>query len=537
MRAHLEADHPWPSYRSYPERLNLACEVLERSIGRGFGNHPALLLDGGVVTYEALQRQVDAFARNLLDLGIRKGDRLLIKMGNSPDFAVSFLAAVKLGILPVLVNSSLSAGELTTVVEHCRPAALVTESSRAAAVRALRGVSVLARVICAGGAEPGEIPFESLLHDCGGSVATADTSSGEPAFIVYTSGTTGKPKGIVHAHRWIVALGDLNRYRLPAQSDDVVLATGEWSFISALGHNLLFPLRNGVTGAVLSSRATPQNVLAAIAQHKVTVLYSVATVYRRLLAMPGFEQRYDLSTLRCAHSTGEALRDATYNEWKERVGCELYEHYGVSEYQLVIGHGARHPVKPGSVGVLLPAVGAAILSDDFKPVPAGELGQFAISTRDPGLFLGYYNDPERTRAVIRNGWYFTGDLAWRDREGYFYIAGRRDDCFKSRGIFISPTEIENALQKHPSIIEAAVVAAPDAEIGNRIRAVVVLHAPDQASDELAESIRAYLRNQLAPFKVPHVIEFAQSLPKNAVGKILRSALVKPADAGEQTERS
>ena len=156
------------------------------------------------------------------------------------------------------------------------------------------------------------------------------------------------------------------------------------------------------------------------------------------------------------------------------MGAELYEHYGVSEYQLVIGQGVRHPVKPGSVGKLLPGVSVAILDDDFKPVPNGELGQFAISTKDPGLFLGYYKDRERTEAVVRNGWYFTGDLAYQDPEGYFYIAGRRDDCFKSRGIFISPTEIENALQKHPAVIEAAVVAEPDAEIGNKIRAVVVL---------------------------------------------------------------
>jgi acetyl-CoA synthetase len=245
--------------------------------------------------------------------------------------------------------------------------------------------------------------------------------------------------------------------------------------------------------------------------------------------MPEFEKRHDLRSLRCAHSTGEALRDATYNEWKRRVGSELYEHYGVSEYQLVVGHGVRHPVKPGSVGALLPGVGAAILDDDFTAVAAGELGQFAISTQDPGLFLGYYNDLERTHAVIKNGWYFTGDLAWRDTEGYFYIAGRRDDCFKSRGIFISPTEIENALQKHPSVVEAAVVPEPDAEIGNRIRAVVVLNPSAQPSQELAESIRSALRTQLAPFKIPHRIEFTPSLPKSAVGKILRGALATTAN--------
>src|SRR4030095_13134921 len=156
------------------------------------------------------------------------------------------------------------------------------------------------------------------------------------------------------------------------------------------GHNLLFPLRNGVTAAILNGRASPENVLRCIEKHRVTILYSVATVYRRLLAMPNFERVYDLSSLRCAHATGEALREATYNEWQNRVGAELYEHYGVSEYQLVIGQGVRHPVKPGSVGKLLPSVIVAILNEYLKPVPKGELGQFAISTKDPGLFLGYH---------------------------------------------------------------------------------------------------------------------------------------------------
>jgi acyl-coenzyme A synthetase/AMP-(fatty) acid ligase len=520
-----EVQRPWPDYRKYPARLNLTREVLDTSIERGFGNRPALIGDHGTITYEELSRQVNALVANLIELGLKKSDTALIVMGNSTEFAVAFLAAVKLGVIPVLVNSLLSAHELRMVVEQAQTKWVFTEAARAASVRELRRDGLFNHVVCAGEAEPGEISFASLTQDGGMNVPAADTAADEAAFIVYTSGTTGKPKGIVHAHRWIVALGDLNRYRLPPQQNDVIMATGEWSFISALGHNLLFPLRNGVTGAILSARATPENILRNIEEYRVTVLHSVATVYRRLLAMPAFEKQHDLSTLRCAHSTGEALREATYNEWKTRVGSELYEHYGVSEYQLVIGHGVRHPVKPGSVGKLLPDVGAAILADDFTPVSKGELGRFAISTADPGLFLGYYKDPEGTEAVIRNGWYFTGDLAYQDDDGYFFIAGRRDDCFKSRGIFISPTEIENALQKHPAIIEAAVVAQPDPEIGNKIRAVIVL-APDQApSDDLAQSVRDLLRTQIAPYKIPHIIEFAQNLPKSAVGKILRTDLV------------
>ena len=519
---------PWPGYRSAPEKLNLAAEVLDLSVARGYGPRAALVGEQGTTTYEHLQQQVNSIAAGLLGLGLRRGDLVLIKMGNSPEFAMAFLAAVKLGVVPVLVNSLLAAGELRSVVEQCQPKLIFTEAARADAVRELRASGLIEPVVCRGGAGENEISFESLTANPDRAVASADTLANEPAFIVYTSGTTGKPKGIVHAHRWIIALGDLNRYRLPPRDNDVVLATGEWSFISALGHNLLFPLRNGVTGAVLSSRATPENILAAIEKYRVTVLHSVATVYRRLLATAVFEKHHDLSSLRCAHATGEALRAATYEEWKRRVGCELYEHYGVSEYQLVIGHGVRHAVKPGSVGKLLPGVGAAILDDEFQPVKTGELGQFAISTEDPGLFLGYYKDQERTQAVVRHGWYFTGDLAYQDSDGYFYIAGRRDDCFKSRGIFIAPTEIENALQKHHAIVEAAVVAEPDAEIGNKIRAVVVLSEGQNASDELRQQIRESLRSQLAPYKIPHRIEFADSLPKSAVGKIIRSALIASA---------
>ncbi len=517
-------------FRVIPQKLNLAHEVLDASIERGCGPRAALVGDQGVISYQSLQRRVNALAGGFRDLRLKRGDLVLIKMGNSPEFAVAFLAAVKLGVIPVLVNSRLTSAELKVILEQTRPRLIFTEATRADAVRELRGSGWFEHVVCVGAAGQDEIAFAALMAHSSATVATADTGSDEPAFIVYTSGTTGEPKGIVHAHRWIVALGDLNRYRLPAQANDVVMATGEWSFISALGHNLLFPLRNGVTGAILADRAAPENILMAIEKYKVTVLYSVATVYRRLLAMPEFEKQHDLSSLRCAHSTGEALRAATYDQWKERVGSELYEHYGVSEYQLVVGHGVRDPVKPGSVGKPIPGVGAAILDDGFNAVSAGELGQFAISTADPGLFLGYYNDRKRTEAVIRNGWYFTGDLAYRDDEGYFFIAGRRDDCFKSRGIFISPTEIENALQKHPAVVEAAVVPEPDSEIGNKIHAVVVLGREYTPSAELAQSIRDGLRSEVAPYKIPHAIDFRESLPKSAVGKILRANLTRQASS-------
>ena len=462
------------------------------------------------------------FARGLKELGVSPGDPVLVQMPNSPEFAVAFLAAVKLGALPVVVNSLLGVGELQAILEQTKPRCAVTEGSRAQALRQLRESSGLRTVVCAGEAQGGEVPFDSLIHESATDVTTRDTSAHEPAFMVCTSGTTGHPKCIVHAHRWIVALGDLNRYRLPTEQGDVVMATGEWSFISALGHNLLFPLRNGVTCAVLSGRATPENVLEQVATFGVTLLHSVATVYRRMLATEGIEDAYDIQTLRGVHSTGEALREATYRQWKSRFGCEMYEHYGVSEYQLVVGHGARHPVKPGSVGVPAPGVGIDIVGDDGRTVAEGVVGRTVISTEDPGLFLEYYADPGRTEAARRGGVYDTGDLAHRDEEGYFFIVGRSDDCFKTRGLFLVPTEVENALQRHPAVAEAVVLPEPDAEIGNRVLGVVVPAEGCEPTDELAEILRQSLGQELAHYKIPYRIQFAQSIPKSPVGKILRS---------------
>ena len=517
-----EPSIPWRGYREIPPRLNITEEVLERPVAAGHGDRTAMAWDGGSISYRELRGKVHGFARGLKEMGVSPGDPLLVQMPNSPEFAMAFLAAVKLGALPVVVNSLLGVREVQAILEQTKPRFAITEDSRAQALRQLRKPMGLRTLVCAGEAQSGEAPFDSLVREASRDVATRDTSAHEPAFMVCTSGTTGRPKCIVHAHRWIVALGDLNRYRLPPETGDVVLATGEWSFISALGHNLLFPLRNGVTSAVLSGRATPENVLEHVAALGVTLLHSVATVYRRMLATEGIEDAYDIHTLRGVHSTGEALREATYRQWKSRFGCEMYEHYGVSEYQLVVGQGARHPVKPGSVGVPPPDVGIDIVDDDGRPVPDGAVGRTVISTKDPGLFLEYYADPGRTEAARRGGVYDTGDLAYRDEEGYFFIAGRSDDCFKTRGLFLVPTEVENALQRHPAVAEAVVVPEPDPEIGNRVLGVVVPAGGCEPTDGLAEALRQSLREELAHYKIPYRIQFAQSIPKSPVGKILRN---------------
>jgi len=411
------------------------------------------------------------------------------------------------------------------VREHSEATAAITLDPIAGPLRALTG-DLPRGLMVARGAGVADHSFERLIEENSGEpLDCADTDANEAAFFVYTSGTTGRPKGIVHAHRWVIALGDTNKLRLPPHDGDVAMATGEWSFISALGHNLLFPLRNGITGAVLESRATPENVLAAIENFGVTLIYSVATVYRRILAMDGVEGNYNLSSLRGCNATGEALETATYEQWQRRIGCPIWEHYGLSEMQLIFGQGPRWPVRPGSIGKPLPGTRVEILDDEYRPVPAGDIGNILIASDNPGFFLGYHKDPVKTDEVVHDGWYHTGDLGYADEDGFLWIAGRSDDCFKSRGIFISPLEIENALRQHDEVAEACVVPLADAEIGNRIRAIIVLRDASTRTATLADEMRAALKQRIAPYKVPQIIEFTDALPKSPVGKVLRKALI------------
>jgi acetyl-CoA synthetase len=352
-----------------------------------------------------------------------------------------------------------------------------------------------------------------------------DADRDAPAFIVFTSGTTGKPKGVVHAHRWLDALGDSNRARVPPRADDVVLATGEWSFISALGHNVLFPLRNGVAGAIMEDRASPQRILETIERDRVTLLHSVATLYRRILGTPGIEDRYDLRSLRGANSTGEPLEDSIRAEWERRIGCPIWEHYGISEAQMVIGDGPGIAKRQGSVGRTWGAR-AAVLDGELNALPPDSIGTLAFASAYPGFFLGYLGDEERTRATLRHGWFVTSDLARIDADGYVFIMGRADDCFKSKGVLIAPREVEEAILGLRAFEEACVFPVPDDVIGNRIAAAVVPrgHATDETID--AAGLARALAGRIAPFKLPNLVRVLAELPKNANGKTQRSEVAR-----------
>ena len=512
---------PPPGYRVVPPVFNLTAEVLDRPIERGHGDAVAIRTEQETVTYEQLRARVEACAHGLLKLGLRPGTSYLIRLQNSIEFCIAFLAGVRVGAIPVLTNTLLGSRELEHIIAAVEPRFAITQSEVAEPVRALqRDAATFERVVVVGDAGRGEVPFERLATS-GGSLPLADTRADAAAFMICTSGTTGPLKAVIHAHRWVTAVGDLSRLRVGADPDDIILATGEMSFLGALGHGFLFPLRAGASGVMLPGRLHPDRVLKAVERFGVTAMYAVPSLFRRILAEPGIEHRYDLSSLRHVDAGGEALGHSSYQEWRQRFACELYEYFALSEFQMIVANGPGAPVKPGSVGLPFPGVGVAVLDERMESVGPGEIGHFSISCDDPGLCLGYRKQTERWRSAIRQGWFQSGDLFTVDEDGYYWFAGRSDDVFKSRGYQISPVEIEAVLNEHAAVAESLVVGDPEPEIGHQIRAVVVLRPGHQPCAALADEIRATVRSQVAPYKVPKMIEFADQLPKNPVGKVVR----------------
>ncbi len=519
-----------PGYRVYPPKVNMCREVLDRPIARGLGERAALRFDGGEWTYSQLAREVERVCSGLSAQGISRGQPVLFRSPNTPQLCAALLGTFRLGALPVLTSSLLKAEELDFIQENSEARVALTSSSLAGPLRKLKAEGRLDRIVLLGGpaTEAGDISYAALCDAPGPAPAMADTDALEPALLLYSSGTTGRPKGIVHGHKWIFSMGDIVRLQMEYQPGDVVMTPGEYSFMATWGHCLMAPLASGATVALFSGRPSPEGVLRNIEQFGVTKFMSVPTFYRTVLAQPEVARKFDLSRVRIWVCGGEALGASAYEQWQQLLGCPLYDMYGITEAEVLIANGPANTVKPGALGKAFPGMKLSLLDEALREVPPGQPGRLMLERSDPGLFLGYHRQWEKWRLAHRGDWYDTGDVMHRDEDGYFWYHGRQDDLFKTRGMFVSPQEIEDALIKHAAVAEVAVTGVADDRIGNRVSAFVVLKKGFAPSDDLGLEIRKTAEKRLADYKVPQAVYFVDSLPKSVVGKIVRRQLVAPA---------
>jgi acyl-coenzyme A synthetase/AMP-(fatty) acid ligase len=514
-----------PGYRVYPPKLNITEEVLDNQIAAGNGSTPAIIWNGGTWTYEELNRQVCRMAAGLRGLGIANGDIVLFRCRNVPLACAAILATYKIGAISALTSTLLREAELETILESTEPKAVVTLHEVAEPVRNITRKHGIAKILLLAGQPTGsnEISVQQFV-DVPVGMPTAETSALDPAVLFYSSGTTGKPKGVLHAHRWIAAMGDVIRLQMEYSRGDVAMTPGEFSFMATWGHCFVVPLYSGATVGLYSDRPNPRAVLQAIAAHRVSKFMAVPTFYRTVLANEGVEDGIDLSAVRIWVSGGEALSETTVVNWQKRFATPLHDMYGITEMQVVIANSPANPHKPGSVGRLLPGIRITLRDDELNEVPVGNPGRIMVHRDDPGMFLCYYKDREKWRAAHRGDYYDTGDVMRRDQDGYFWYLGRQDDLFKSRGMFVSPSEVEAALLHHSAVAEAAVIGVPDERTGNRVVAFAVPANGFEPSAGLAADILSVAAIHLAAYKVPERLEFVDALPKSVVGKILRRAL-------------
>ena len=498
-----------------PRQLNMARYCLATSAAR-FADKVALIVvsdadapleDAERWTYGALDEAVRRVAAGFFAEGFRPGDRLMIRMPNTSDYALLFFGAIAAGLVPLPSSSQLTEAE----------ADFLLSDSRASAVAVAGGMEVhagRARMI-------DEVAVQRLKAHAPLS-DYADTDANDPAFLVYTSGTSGRPKGVLHAQRSAWGRRPMYRGWYGMSASDVVLHAGAFNWTYTLGVGLTDPWANGATTVLYNGPKDVQVWPKLMERTGATLFAAVPTLYRQILKYCDLAA-HDLSRLRHGLTAGEAMSPALLDHWREATGKDLYEALGMSECSTYVSTGPDMAIRPGSPGKPQPGrcVAALPIEGGTEPLPAGETGLLAVHRSDPGLMLGYWQRAEEEAEVFRGEWFIGGDLASFDADGYLWYHGRADDVMNAMGYRVSPAEVEAALSDHPDVAEVAVTEMHVREDVSVIAAFVVLK---ESSEPDAASILAHAANRLAAYKRPREIVFVESLPRTANGKVMRRAL-------------
>jgi 2-aminobenzoate-CoA ligase len=493
---------------AYPDIVNACYELLDANLAMGRGSQPVIHFEDFVITYKQLTEQVIRIAGALRARGIKPGDAVLVRLMNRPEFIAVFLAILRIGAVVVPTPPLLRHREINTIIESSDPVLLVSERDLWDEVQKLDRVSVPA-------VDVRELRDGPAYRDC------LPTPQDTPAILLYTSGSTGVPKGCMHSHADLLAVCDsYARHVLQPVPEDRFGGHPTMAFAYGLGGLLLFPLRFGAS-TVLLDRFTPEAMIDCILKHKVTVAFC-APISLRLMLKQSAPLGDALKSLRLMVSAGETLPASVYRSWRDSTGVEVLDGIGSSEMLHIFISSRPGRSRPGATGEVVPGYQAMILDEkEMRPVPDGTPGLLAVKgpTGCRYLRLTY-----RQQHYVRQGWNIPGDIYVRDSDGFFHYQCRNDDLIVCGGLNIGAPEVEGVLLEHPGVLEAAVVASPDELHGMVPKAFIVLHHTFEASDDMKKELQDFVRKELAPYKYPRKIEFVQSLPKTSTGKIRRTEL-------------
>jgi 2-aminobenzoate-CoA ligase len=509
----------WPELRfdlpelRYPDRLNCAQALLDVTIARYGADRPALRTPTETWTYGDLLRHANQAARVLTeDFGLVPGNRVLLRGPNNPWLIAAWFAVLKAGGVAVTTMALLRAGEIAALADITQPSLAICDHRFAEELStALPQLPTLLY---------GSSAADDLVSRCESkalSFTDVATAADDVALLAPTSGTTGKPKATMHFHRDVLAIQDtFGGHVLGAGADDVFLGTPPVGFTFGLGGLVVFPFSVGAS-TLLLERASPDELADAVADHGVTALFTAPTMYRALLATG---KTGALTGMRRCVSAGEHLPRAVWEDFHEATGVRIIDGIGATELLHIFISATGQRIRPGATGLVVPGYEAAVLGEDGKPVPDGAAGRLAVKGPTGCRYLA----DERQRSYVQDGWNITGDTYVRDADGYYWYQARSDDMIITAGYNIAGPEVEQALLGHPDVVEAGVVAAPDAERGTIVKAYVVLREGAAADQAKAAELQAFTKKAIAPYKYPRAVEFVDALPRTNTGKIQRYRL-------------
>ncbi|MEW6688674.1 MAG: benzoate-CoA ligase family protein [Pseudomonadota bacterium] len=495
-----------------PRDYNAADDLVGRNLAAGRGAKVAYIDDAGQCSYAELAERACRFGNHLLSLGLRMEDRVLIAMHDTIDWPVAFLGCIRAGIVPIAVNTLLTTKDYEFMLSDSRAKALLVSPPLKPQFDPLIGkLPFLKHVLVS--------PFAEILSKSNPNLSPAPTTRDDPCFWLYSSGSTGMPKGTVHVHGSMRITAELYAVGvLGMREGDTVFSAAKLFFAYGLGNSLSFPLTVGATTVLMAERPTPDAVFKRLTERKPTLFFGVPTLYAAMLASPGFPSRNSLGLRSCV-SAGEALPPQIAKGFKEKTGVDILDGIGSTEMLHIFLSNRPDELRLGTTGKAVPGYELRLVDEQGNDVKRGELGELLI--KGPTAANGYWNNRAKSRSTFVGEWTRSGDKYSQDKDGFYAYGGRTDDMLKVSGIWVSPAEVEAALVSHEAVLEAAVVGKEDEQKLVKPKAFVVLKPGKQAS---AEELQNYVKSKLAPYKYPRWIEFKADLPKTATGKIQRFKL-------------